>query len=74
MNRTPVAWARSDIPRNIEIEKMPMIPRVVAALRDCGKRNAGTPLEMASTPVSAVVPAENARSIKKGVRVAAGSR
>ncbi len=37
-----------------------MTAKVVAALRACGRRNAGTPLEMASTPVSAVAPDENA--------------
>lgn len=39
-----------------------MAASVVAALRDLGLRNAGTPLEIASTPVSAVQPEENARS------------
>ena len=31
----------------------------------CGRRNAGTPLEIASTPVSAVAPEENAFSTAK---------
>jgi hypothetical protein len=38
---------------------------VVAALRDFGLRNAGTPLEIASTPVSAAQPEENARASRK---------
>ena len=47
---------------NIVIAIAPMIARVSAALRACGRRNAGTPLEIASTPVRAVAPDENARS------------
>ena len=38
-----------------------MAMRVVAAFFDSGFLNAGTPLEMASTPVSATAPDENAR-------------
>ena len=38
---------------------------MVAALRLFGGRNAGTPLAMASMPVSAVQPEEKARSAKK---------
>ena len=41
-----------------------MATSVSAALRDFGGRNAGTPLAMASTPVSAVQPEENARRVK----------
>ena len=37
---------------------------MVAAFLDFGLRNAGTPLLMASMPVSAVVPDENARAIR----------
>ena len=36
----------------------------MAAFRYSGLRNAGTPLEMASTPVMAVQPPENAASSK----------
>ena len=43
----------------------PSIASVVAALRDFGLRNAGTPLLMASTPVSAAHPDENARATRK---------
>jgi len=38
---------------------------VLAALRLLGLRNAGTPLELASTPVSAAQPDENARASRK---------
>ena len=48
------------VPRMIDIQMS-----VVPALRLRGSRKAGMPLEMASTPVSAVVPLENARRIKK---------
>ena len=51
--------------RNMEIAMIPSISSVVAALADLGLRKAGTPLLMASTPVSAVHPEENARAIKK---------
>ena len=42
-----------------------MIASVVAALCACGRLNAGTPFEIASTPVSAVAPDENAFSSTK---------
>lgn len=44
------------ISRNIVIEIAPMAAMVNAALRAVGFGNAGTPLEMASAPVSAVHP------------------
>src|SRR5688572_16614802 len=56
----PALWARKLIPRNIETEMAPMTARVLAAFLALGRRKAGTPLEMASTPVSAVEPEENA--------------
>jgi hypothetical protein len=40
----------------------PSVSIVRAALRPCGLRNALTPFAIASTPVSAVEPDENARS------------
>ena len=40
---------------------------VVAALRDSGGLKAGMPLEIASTPVSAVHPEANARSRRNRV-------
>jgi hypothetical protein len=48
-------------PRNIVTASTPIISSVVAALRPFGLRNAGTPLLIASTPVSAALPEENAR-------------
>ena len=39
-----------------------IIARVAAALRDFGFWNAGTPLEIASTPVSAAEPEEKPRA------------
>ncbi len=54
-------------PTNIVIARMPMAVIVRAALSDLGFRNAGTPLEIASTPVSAVQPEENARSASKAI-------
>ena len=45
----------------------PMMANVAAALRDCGRRNAGTPSAIASTPVSAVAPDEKARSRRNTV-------
>ncbi|CAB4879550.1 unannotated protein [freshwater metagenome] len=53
------------IPVNIAIEIAPRRNSVVAAFLDLGGRNAGTPLETASMPVSAVVPDENARATTK---------
>ena len=49
-----------------------MIDSVVAALRLFGGWNAGTPLETASTPVSAVQPEANARRTRKTVEQPAG--
>ncbi len=47
---------------------------VVAALRDLGLRKAGTPpLLMASTPVSAAQPDENARAMRKANAIAVRS-
>ncbi|GMA25783.1 hypothetical protein GCM10025864_35420 [Luteimicrobium album] len=42
----------------------PSRARVVAAFLDLGLRNAGTPLLMASTPVSAAHPDANARATR----------
>ena len=43
----------------------PSSSSVVAALRDLGRWKLGTPLEMASTPVSAAQPEEKARRMRK---------
>ena len=45
----------------------PSTASVLAALRPCGRRNALTPFAIASTPVSAVEPDENARRTTKSV-------
>ncbi len=49
----------------ISTEMPPSSASVVAALRLLGRWKAGTPLLMASTPVSAAQPDENARSSRK---------
>ena len=62
---TPSLMARKVTPLNIVMEMIPIIPSVVAAFLDLGLRKAGTPLEMASTPVSAVQPEAKARRARK---------
>ena len=52
------------IPMNRLTAIKPSISSVVAALRDLGFRKAGTPLLIASTPVSAAHPDENARATR----------
>jgi len=47
---------RIDKPRNIAPSRLPMITKVVRAFFQAGSRKAGTPLEMASTPVTAAPP------------------
>ena len=49
------------------IASAPITVIVRAALSALGFRNAGTPLEIASTPVSAVQPDENARSASSAI-------
>lgn len=49
------------MPRNMVTARAPIAASVVAALRLLGLRKAGTPLLMASTPVSAVHPEAKAR-------------
>ena len=49
---------------NIVIEITPSMSSVVAAFRDFGFWKAGTPLLIASTPVSAVVPLVNDRATR----------
>ena len=50
---------------SIVIAIVPSSSSVVAAFLLFGLRNAGTPLEIASTPVSAAQPDENARASRK---------
>ena len=53
------------MPTSMVIESTPSSSSVVAAFLLFGFLNAGTPLEIASTPVSAAQPEENARSSRK---------
>ncbi len=53
------------MPTNMLTASAPMAVSVLAALRALGLRNDGTPLLMASTPVSAVQPDANALSARK---------
>ena len=57
---TCMCAASTDRPRNITPSSVPMITSVVRAFFHAGLRNAGTPLEMASTPVTAAPPDANA--------------
>jgi hypothetical protein len=52
-------------PANINDAMVPIISSVTWAFRAFGGRNAGTPLAIASTPVRAVHPEENARRVRK---------
>ena len=61
--------ARYETPRKSVIAIDPRIASVAAALRPCGLRNALTPFAIASTPVNAVEPDENARSRTNSVIV-----
>ena len=67
MKRTCAINASAVTPANIEIASAPINAIVRAALSALGFRNAGTPLEIASTPVSAVQPEENARSASSAI-------
>ena len=51
-------WASTDTPKNSDPRMSPIHTSVVAAFLDSGRRKAGTPLEMASTPVRATAPDE----------------
>ena len=62
------------MPRNIVIDIAPITARVVAAFLACGLRNAGTPSAIASTPVNAVAPDENARAMRNSDSVCSTSR
>ncbi len=59
------AWtlaAKIDRPRNMIPSSVPMTTRVSRAFFQAGTLNAGTPLEIASTPVTAAPPDANAWS------------
>src|SRR5262249_14329728 len=70
----PRRSARTVKPMKNEPRIAAIHPSVMAALRDSGVRNAGMPFEIASVPVIAVHPEENARRIRNHVSAsAAGS-
>jgi hypothetical protein len=58
-------WASTDTPMNKVPRSTPIHTSVAAAFFDSGRRKAGTPLEIASTPVSATAPDENPFSSRK---------
>ncbi len=60
--RTCAIMARAVMPPNMATAMPPSRASVVAAFLLLGFLNAGTPLLIASTPVSAVQPEEKARS------------
>ncbi len=62
---TSVAMASPMMPQNMVTASRPIAARVVAAFLLLGLRKAGTPLLIASTPVSAAQPEEKARSSRK---------
>ena len=53
------------MPKNSEPRSTPIQTSVAAAFFDSGRRNAGTPFEIASTPVSATAPDEKPFSSRK---------
>ena len=63
-NRTPVRTESQMTPSSMTAAIPPSASSVVAALRDLGRSKAGTPLEIASMPVRAAQPEENARSTR----------
>src|SRR6516165_9743774 len=75
LGRACTCTARNDTPTNSVIAIVPSTASVTAALRPCGRLNALTPFAIASTPVSAVDPDENARRRRNSVTtpVPAGS-
>ena len=60
------------MPTNRTASSAAMTVRVVAAFLDSGLWNAGTPLAMASTPVSATEPLANARRTSRMVSGSSG--
>ncbi len=63
--RTSLVSASAVMPANMVIASTPRTSSVRAAFALFGGLNAGTPLAIASTPVSAVQPEEKARSARK---------
>ena len=72
---TAASWcASTETPKNSVPSSTPIHTSVVAAFFDSGRRNAGTPFEIASTPVSATAPDEKPFSRRKSAERAADSR
>ncbi|CAM5717200.1 hypothetical protein STENM223S_03713 [Streptomyces tendae] len=63
--RTSVAEASAMMPQNMVTASRPIIASALPAFFDLGLRKAGTPLEIASTPVRAAQPEEKARRRRK---------
>src|SRR5262245_61445648 len=61
----PRWWARTWTPMNSVPRITPIQSNVLAAFFDSGRRNAGTPFEIASTPVSATAPDEKPLRMRK---------
>jgi len=66
-NCRPVSRASQTMPTSMVTATTPSMNRVVAAFRLFGARKAGTPLEIASTPVSAAQPEEKLRSSRNAI-------
>ena len=62
------------MPKNSVPSSTPIHTSVAAAFFASGRRNAGTPFEIASTPVSATAPDEKPFSSRKSVSVPPTSR
>ncbi len=65
-----ISRARNMIVSSIVIATVASSSSVVAALRLFGFRKAGTPFEIASTPVSAAQPEEKARASRAAIATA----
>ena len=57
------------MPKKSEPKIAPIHTSVFAAFLDSGRRKAGTPFEIASTPVSATAPEENPLRMRKRPKV-----
>ncbi len=69
-NCRSVSRASTTMPTSMVTASAPSSSSVVAAFLLFGFLNAGTPLEMASTPVSAAQPEENVRNSRKNMAAA----
>jgi hypothetical protein len=62
LGRASIFQVSTETPMKSRIAIPPMTISVLEAFTACGRRNAGTPFEIASTPVRALHPDANARS------------